>query len=77
MRLFGHLFDLPVSHFERQHGGGLVSRCTNDVKAMGEIYGQSWSRVFSLAIGVIAMAAILLLDWRIGLLVLLGGSFLF
>jgi len=71
MRLFGHLEDLPVSRFERQHGGDLVSRCTNDVKAMGEIYGQSWSRVFSVAIGVIAMAIIFLLDWRIGLLVLL------
>jgi ABC-type multidrug transport system fused ATPase/permease subunit len=71
MRLFDHLVGLPVSRFERQHGGDLVSRCTNDVKAMGEIYGQSWSRVFSVAIGLIAMTSIFLLDWRIGLLVLL------
>jgi ABC-type multidrug transport system fused ATPase/permease subunit len=38
---------------------------------MGEIYDQSWPRVFSVAIGVIAMVTIFLLDWRIGLLVLL------
>lgn len=74
VRVFHHLADLPLAAFETQHSGDLISRATNDLARIGEVYVDQLSRVvMALFMGVVGMASIFVLDWRVGTIALVLG----
>ncbi len=66
--LFTHLQILPLSFFDRNPSGELMSRLTNDIDAINQAVSQN---VTSLIASVLSMVGILvamfLLDWRLAL----------
>ncbi len=74
MRLFRHLSDLPLSDFEAQHSGDLVSRATNDLAKIGEVYfDQLEMLLLASFLGVVGMGSIFVLDWRMGWVAIILG----
>lgn len=74
VRVFGHVVDLPMGRFERGHSGDLVSRCTNDLNAIEDVYAnQIYMLVVSTLLGMVAMVSMFVMDWRIGLAALCVG----
>ncbi len=70
--VYGHVLRLPMAFFDRAITGQLVSRITNDTEAVKQLYTQV---LFELLVGVTVLfgviVAMLWLDWRLMLLVLL------
>jgi ATP-binding cassette subfamily B multidrug efflux pump len=60
--LIDHLQNLPVSYFDKTPSGRIVTRLTNDVVALGEVFTQGLINVFAALVSmtaiVIAMATI-------------------
>ena len=74
VRVFSRLVDLPMSRFERGHSGDLVSRCTNDLNGLQEVFSIHISELaFGIIIGVGALLSMFVMDWRIGLAALVVG----
>ena len=83
-QLFGHLQRLHVQFFDRNPVGRLITRVTNDVEVLNELFASGivtvFGDVFTLLFIVVAM---LLLDWRLALVTFLvlpfvaGVAFLF
>ncbi len=71
MQIFGHLQRLQVAFFDRNPVGRLVTRVTNDVDALNEMFTVGVVAVFGdilVLIGIVS--ALLLIDWQLGLLML-------
>jgi ATP-binding cassette subfamily B protein len=72
-RLFAHFQQLPVAFHERYTSGRVISRQTSDVDSISDLFEDGLdslvSAIFSL---VLVGAGMLLLDWRLGLVVLAG-----
>jgi ATP-binding cassette, subfamily B, multidrug efflux pump len=69
--LFGRLVRMPVSFFDRNPTGKLVTRVTNDTMNLSELFGAGFVMLLSdliLIVGVIVI--MLLLYWKLGLLVI-------
>ena len=70
--VYGHVLRLPISFFDRAITGQLVSRITNDTEAVKQLYTQV---LFELLLGLTVLfgvvIAMLWLDWRLMLIVLL------
>jgi ATP-binding cassette, subfamily B, multidrug efflux pump len=70
--VYGHVMRLPMSFFDRAITGQLVSRITNDTEAVKELYTKA---LFEALVGLTVLfgvaAAMLWLDWRLMLIVLL------
>ena len=70
--VYGHVLRLPMSFFDRAITGQLVSRITNDTEAVKELYTKV---LFELLVGLTVLfgvvVAMLWLDWRLMLIVLL------
>ena len=74
MRTFSHILALPMNLSEQRHSGDLISRMTNDLDAMSDIFAQRiQDLIFAVVHGLIAMGAIFILDWRFGVIVSLLG----
>ena len=74
MRAFSHILALPMSCCEQRHSGDLISRMTNDLDTMSDIFAQRiQDLIFAVVHGLIAMGAIFILDWRFGTIVSLLG----
>lgn len=60
--LIDHVQNLPISYFDKTPSGRIVTRLTNDVVALGEVFTQGLINVFAALVSmiaiVIAMAAI-------------------
>ena len=71
-QLFGHLQRLHVQFFDRNPVGRLITRVTNDVEVLNELFASGivtvFGDVFTLLFIVVAM---LLLDWRLALVTFL------
>ncbi len=61
-QIFGHLLRLPMSFLDRQPVGRLVTRATNDVAAINEMYTQV---VVNLVQDVMMMAGVLAIMFRL------------
>ena len=71
MQIFGHLQRLQVAFFDRNPVGRLVTRVTNDVDALNEMFTVGVVAVFGdilVLVGIVS--ALLLIDWQLGLLML-------
>ncbi len=67
-RLFGHLQRLPVRFFDRNPVGRLVTRVTNDVAALGELFSSGLVVVLGDLVVLVGIAiAMLLLEPVLGL----------
>jgi ABC-type multidrug transport system fused ATPase/permease subunit len=74
LQTFRHIVDLPISHFDQGHSGDLISRTTNDLNTIGEIYRQLVpDLLFGLTLGLVGIVSILLLNWQIGIFALVLG----
>ncbi len=70
--VYGHVLRLPMSYFDRAITGQLVSRITNDTESIKQLYTQV---LFEALVGLTVLfgvvVAMLWLDWRLMLIVLL------
>ncbi len=70
--VYEHVLRLPMAYFDRAITGQLVSRITNDTEAVKQLYTQA---LFEMLVGMTTLlgvvVAMLWLDWRLMLLVLL------
>lgn len=69
MKLFAHLQRLDIGFFDRNPVGRLVTRVTNDVDQLNEMFTAGVHAVFGDILRIIGIVAVLLyLDWRLALL---------
>src|SRR5262245_43101311 len=66
--IFGHLQKLPMSYFDRNPVGRLVTRVTTDVDALNDLFAAGVVTMINDFFLLAALAAWLIkLDWRLGL----------
>jgi len=66
--IFAKIQRLSLSYFDKNDAGDLMSRLVNDVDVLNQFLGQGFVQFFGGIVRMIAIgAAMLLLDWRLGL----------
>ncbi len=66
--IFGHLQKLPVSYFDRRPIGRLVTRVTNDVDALNELFTAGLIAIFGDIVLLAGIVGVLFwLNWRLAL----------
>jgi ATP-binding cassette subfamily B protein len=72
-RLFAHLLRLPVSFHESYTSGRVISRQTSDVDAISELFNEGLDGLITAVLSCLLVGTgMVLLDWRLGLVVLSG-----
>lgn len=70
-RIFGHILRLPLSYFDRTPVGRLVTRVTNDVSAINEMYTSMLVNLFRDVFLIVGVLVIMFgFEWRLALVVL-------
>lgn len=78
MQLFGHLQRLSLRFFDRNPVGRLMTRVTNDVETLNELFSSGVVTVFGDVFTVLFIViAMFLLDWRLALVTLTVMPFVF
>jgi len=78
IEIFSHLQRLSLSFFDRNPVGRLMTRVTNDVETLNELFSSGVVTVFGDVFTVVfIIAAMLLLDWRLAVATLLVLPFVF
>ncbi len=63
-RLIAHVQSLPVSYFEKNPSGRTVTRVTNDVFALGELFSQGFAAIFVNMVEMISIfISLALISW--------------
>lgn len=71
MAVFRHLQKVPMTWFERNRVGRIVTRTTNDVASLTELFSVGLVTIFKDVILIAGISAVLLaLNWRVGLVTL-------
>ncbi|WP_055669563.1 ABC transporter ATP-binding protein [Desnuesiella massiliensis] len=74
LKTFEHMEDLKVENFEKHHTGDLISRMTNDVDVIQQIYiNQIPTLSFALIHGLVAMISMFIMEWRLALIAITIG----
>src|SRR5690348_10615174 len=69
--LFDHLTGLSLRYFSQQKAGWIIARLTSDVDAVSDVLSQGMPTLVSNVVLLpSAIAALLIADWRLGLVVL-------
>lgn len=72
---FRQIVELPITNFDQQHSGDLISRCTNDLNTLGRIYTQLIPMLFfGLVLGLVGIISIFVLNWQLGIFALVLGG---
>jgi ATP-binding cassette, subfamily B, bacterial len=72
-RLFAHCLDLDVAFHERYTSGRIISRQTSDIDAISDLFEEGLDSLISAILTLLLVGTgMLLLDWRLGLVVLAG-----
>jgi subfamily B ATP-binding cassette protein MsbA len=67
--VYGHLQNLPLSYFEREKTGHIISKVTNDVTRLeGAVIGVAASLIRNGLMTLIALAIVLVISWKLSLL---------
>lgn len=75
LKVFKHTLKLPLSYCENHHSGDLMSRITNDIQGLEGVYSYSITPIIiTLLRGVGCSAALIVLEWRIALVVIILGA---
>lgn len=70
--VFSHMQNLPLSFYDREKTGHIMSRLTNDINLMrGAVIGVMASIISNTLMAMIAVAIILLVSWRLTLVTLI------
>jgi ATP-binding cassette, subfamily B, bacterial len=73
-KAFKHIQELPSSYYESRHSGDVISRVTNDIQVIEQIFsGQMYMLVVCLLNGLSSAFFMLLLDWRMAIALILLG----
>ncbi len=68
--VYAHILDLPLSYFDRERAGHLISKVTNDVAMLrGAVIGVAASVLRNALMTFLALAILLTVSWRLTLLV--------
>src|SRR5262249_18542152 len=68
--LFDHLTGLSLRYFSQQKAGWIIARLTSDVDAVSDVLSQGMPTLVSNVVLLpAAVAALLIADWRLGLVV--------
>jgi subfamily B ATP-binding cassette protein MsbA len=68
--VYAHILELPLSYFDRERSGHLISRVTNDVTALrGAVIGVASSALRNVLMTMVAVFILLNVSWRLTLLV--------
>ncbi len=71
--LFDHLQVLPVTYYDRQPQGRIITRVSHDVEAIEEFFSAVLGRLFAaVMLAGIAAAGMLITNWYLGILSLLA-----
>ncbi|MHB8650947.1 MAG: ABC transporter ATP-binding protein [Gaiellaceae bacterium] len=69
--LFDHLTGLSLRYFSQQKAGWIIARLTSDVDAVSDVLSQGMPTLVSNVVLLpAALAALLIADWRLGLVVI-------
>lgn len=69
--VYAHILDLPLSYFDRERAGHLISKVTNDVSMLrGAVIGVAASVLRNALMTILALSILLTVSWRLTLLVL-------
>jgi subfamily B ATP-binding cassette protein MsbA len=69
--VYAHILELPLSYFDRERSGHLISKVTNDVTLLrGAVIGVAASVLRNVLMTLVALFIILTVSWRLTLLVL-------
>lgn len=69
--LVRHVQNLPLSFFDRTPSGRIVTRLTNDVVSLGEVFTQGLISVFAAVVSMSAIiGAMLVISWKLTLVTL-------
>ncbi len=69
--VYAHILDLPLSFFDRERAGHLISKVTNDVAMLrGAVIGVAASVLRNALMTILALSILLTVSWRLTLLVL-------
>jgi ATP-binding cassette, subfamily B, bacterial len=73
-RLFMHIEKLPMSYYEKNHSGEVISRLTNDFSVFEAAYSSQMNMlVTAVFYGVGSIISMFSLDWRLSLLMVILG----
>jgi len=68
--VYAHILELPLSYFDRERSGHLISKVTNDTAMLrGAVIGVAASLLRNVLMTALAMFIILTVSWRLTLLV--------
>src|SRR3954468_9631203 len=77
-RVFRHVQQLPLAFHERYTSGKTISRLTSDVEALAELFDEGLDGLLTALFSVLTIGVVLVvLDWPLGLIALLGFPLLF
>lgn len=69
--LFKHIHELPLSYYDRQPQGRVITRMTHDVEGMDDFFTSTLGRfIGSIIFFTLAFTGMLLTDWKLGLYLL-------
>ncbi len=72
--MFSKIMRLPIGYFETHHSGDIMSRLTNDIEGLRQMYNENVQRIVSAVIyGGGSVVVMFVLDWRITVCVLALG----
>ncbi len=71
-KAFNHMIQLPIYYFEAEHRGNVMSKLTNDIKIIEDVYDIYLKRLaFILLLGTGSTILMFIYDWKIALYALL------
>jgi ABC-type multidrug transport system fused ATPase/permease subunit len=74
LKMFEHLQNLPMNFFDTHHSGQSIHRVNNAVEDYKRALANIVPRfIYSIMAGVTAIVTILLMDWRIGIMMIVVG----
>ncbi len=74
IKIVKHVLRLPVSYFEKNHSGDIISRLTNDVDILWGPLGWILRQIIFVTFSGVGSAIIMvLLDWRFGIILISMG----
>ncbi|WP_236914855.1 ABC transporter ATP-binding protein [Clostridium sp. Cult2] len=72
--VFKHMESLTVKNFEGRHTGDLITRMTNDIDAIQEVYMTHIPMLsFAFIHGTVAIISMLLMDWQFAIIAIVIG----
>lgn len=72
--IFSHIMNLPLSYYDKNHSGGIISCLTNDLYAMeGAYFWPLFMSVYSIILGVGSIIVMLSLNWILAVLIIALG----